>query len=64
MLFANMDSLRDRHERDHRIAFDGTCKHEGWERNDEPVRPWPPIISMDPAVVSRIEARRGEFGLD
>ncbi|MEE2718314.1 MAG: UbiD family decarboxylase [Planctomycetota bacterium] len=64
MLFANMDSLRDRHERDHRIALDGTCKHAGWERNDEPVRPWPPIISMDPEVVARVDARRSEFGLE
>ena len=64
MLFANMDSLRDRHERAHRVAFDGTCKHVGWERNDEPVRPWPPIIKMDPAVVDRVQKRAAAFGLD
>ena len=63
MLLANMDVLRDRHARDHRIGFDGTCKHAGWHRNDEPTRPWPPIIAMSPEVVARIEARKGDFGL-
>jgi len=63
MLMANMDVLRDRHSRDHRIAFDGTCKHAGWERNDEPTRPWPPMISMAPEVIARIEARKSDFGL-
>lgn len=63
MLCANMDPLRDRHDHDHRLGLDGTSKHEGPGRNEEPVRPWPPIIRMDPEVQSRVESRRGVFGL-
>lgn len=63
MLMANMDVLRDAFIRDHRMVLDGTCKQVGWERNDEPTRPWPPIISMDPDVVDRIDRRKSDFGL-
>lgn len=63
MVMANMDVLRDGFIRDHRMVLDGTCKQVGWERNDEPTRPWPPIISMDPDVVDRIDRRKSDFGL-
>lgn len=45
------------------MAIDATPKLPGDERNGEPVRPWPPLLRMDPDVVERISARWREFGL-
>lgn len=38
-----------------RLGFDATPKHAGDEANGEPVRAWPPVLSMDHQVRSRIE---------
>lgn len=46
-----------------RVAFDATAKASGDERNGYPVRAWPPILKMDPAVVAKVDARMAEYGL-
>jgi 4-hydroxy-3-polyprenylbenzoate decarboxylase len=37
----------------HRLGFDATPKVPGDEANGQPVRPWPPIIRMEPGVMER-----------
>ncbi len=46
-----------------RVAFDATPKVPGDENNGQPVRDWPPIISMSEDVRTRIATRWSEFGL-
>ena len=64
---ANTDPGRDLHKcgppLHHRIAFDATRKLPGDERNNQPVRDYPPIIAMSEDIKRRIDARRAEFGL-
>ena len=62
-LCANTDPIRDVHQREHRIAFDATRKLPGDERNGQPVRDYPPILSMDEGTRRNVDARSEEFGL-
>ncbi len=39
-----------------RLIFDATPKVPGDQRRGQPVRPWPPILKMDEAVVERVRA--------
>jgi 4-hydroxy-3-polyprenylbenzoate decarboxylase len=56
---AHSDASRDmvrwvsRDELVHRLGFDATPKRAGDEANGQPVRAWPPILRMDPAVTER-----------
>lgn len=45
-----------------RIAFDATPKVSGDERNGEPVRSWPPILTVDSAMSARVQSRWSELG--
>lgn len=47
----------------HTLAFDATPKLPGDEANGQPVRPWPPVLTMDPAVRSKVAARWNELNL-
>ncbi|MBX3365418.1 MAG: UbiD family decarboxylase [Phycisphaeraceae bacterium] len=51
---ANFDPGRDAIVFGHRIAFDAAPKTAGEVINGEPVRSWPPLISMDPVATERI----------
>jgi len=46
-----------------RVAFDATAKLPGDEAHGQPVRAWPPIISMAPAIREQVSARWTELGL-
>ncbi len=46
-----------------RLAFDATPKVSGDERNGEPVRPWPPMLSVDADMRQRVDSRWEELGL-
>lgn len=58
-LCAHADASRDLHRwaspdnQRHAIAFDATPKLPGDERNGEPVRQWPPLLSMPEQVARR-----------
>ena len=41
-----------------RVGFDATPKTSGDERNNQPVRAWPPILSMSDAVKARCDQVR------
>lgn len=45
-----------------KIGFDATRKWPGEEVNGQPVRPWPPIISMVDDVKARVSGRWKEYG--
>jgi 4-hydroxy-3-polyprenylbenzoate decarboxylase len=62
---ANMSPERDRYDSKcgRRIAFDATPKMAGDERDQWPVRPWPPLITMSPEMIKRVDERWGEYGL-
>ncbi len=47
----------------HRIGFDATTKMPGDERNGQPVRDYPPILTMDQAVQQRVQSQAAAFGL-
>jgi len=46
----------------HKIGFDATRKIAGEEVNGQPVRDWPELLKMDPAVKERVDRRWGEYG--
>jgi 4-hydroxy-3-polyprenylbenzoate decarboxylase len=46
-----------------RVAFDATAKSPGDEAHGQPVRAWPPIISMTPAISEQVTKRWTELGL-
>jgi 3-polyprenyl-4-hydroxybenzoate decarboxylase len=46
-----------------RIAIDATAKMPGDERNGQPVREWPPYLTMSPDVARRVDERAMELGL-
>lgn len=46
-----------------KLGIDATRKIPGEEVNGQPVRAWPPILSMDEHVQERIARRWAEFGL-
>ncbi len=60
---ANTDPGRDMIARDHRVGFDATKKLPGDERNDEPVREYPPFIEMSEEVMQRVDDRQDDYGL-
>lgn len=41
------------------LAFDSTPKVPGDEANGQPVRPWPPVLKMDPAVTAKVARQHG-----
>jgi 4-hydroxy-3-polyprenylbenzoate decarboxylase len=45
------------------LAFDATPKLPGDEANLEPVRPWPPVLTISTEIQARIRARWTEYGL-
>lgn len=47
----------------HKIGFDATRKIAGEEVNGQPVRDWPELLKMDPAVKELVDRRWGEYGL-
>jgi 4-hydroxy-3-polyprenylbenzoate decarboxylase len=47
----------------HKIGFDATRKIQGEEVNGQPVRDWPELLRMDPAVKELVDRRWGEYGL-
>jgi len=47
----------------HKIGFDATRKIAGEEMGGNPVRAWPPIITMTPEVKELVSRRWGEYGL-
>lgn len=46
-----------------KIGFDATRKIKGEEVNGHPVRDWPELLKMDPAVKELVDRRWGEYGL-
>lgn len=58
---ANMSPERDRSVSvcGRRVAFDSTPKMPGDEVGGYPVRAWPPVIEMDPAVTERVRSIAG-----
>ncbi|MCW5769378.1 MAG: UbiD family decarboxylase [Phycisphaeraceae bacterium] len=46
-----------------RLGFDATPKLAGDEANGEPVRAWPPVLSMDHEVQSRVEPIARAIGI-
>lgn len=62
---ANMSPDRDRvlSVCGRRVAFDATPKLPGDERHGQPVRPWPPLMRILPAMRERIARRWSELGL-
>ncbi len=46
-----------------KIGIDATRKWPGEEVNGQPVRDWPDLIRMDPAVKERVDRRWTEYGL-
>jgi len=62
---AHMSPERDRYLSvcGRRVAFDSTPKMPGDERDEHPVRGWPPILKMDEATDARTRNRWQELGL-
>ena len=49
--------------RDRRIGFDARTKVPGRDdREGCPVRDYPPLVSMDPEIVARVDERWHEYG--
>ena len=44
-----------------KIGFDATRKWRGEEVNGQPVRDWPDVLAMDPAVAASVDARWAEL---
>ncbi|MEM7229976.1 MAG: UbiD family decarboxylase [Planctomycetota bacterium] len=60
---ANADPIRDAFRSGERLAFDATKKMPGDHRHGQPVRAYPPILTMDDDVLERVEANAAAFGL-
>lgn len=60
---AHSDAGRDLSIHSHTAYIDATPKLPGDERNGQPVRDWPPILTMDDEVVNRVKQRLPELGL-
>ncbi len=45
-----------------RIGFDATAKQAGDERHGQPVRDWPPILTMDDATKALVDRRWTDYG--
>ena len=48
----------------HKLGLDATAKIPGEEVGGNPIRDWPPILTMSKAVRDRIDQRWSELGLD
>ncbi len=60
---ANADPARDILRRDGRIGFDARTKVPGRDdREGHPVRDFPPLVSMTPEIVARVDARWQAYG--
>jgi len=59
---ANCDPGRDMIQRGHRIAFDATSKQAGSVINGQPVRDYPPILTMSDEIKRRVDERWTEYG--
>lgn len=46
----------------HKIGFDATAKIPGEEVHGHPVRDWPRLIQMDPAITQLVDQRWKEYG--
>ncbi|MCH2132243.1 MAG: UbiD family decarboxylase [Phycisphaerales bacterium] len=62
-LVANMDPGRDLYRDGNRLGIDGTSKVASEDRLGQPVRKWPPAMSMDESVLESIRTRASVFGL-
>jgi len=61
---ANSDAGRDLiRSDDGRMAFDATAKARGAGFGGEPVRAWPPILTMSEEISARVDRRWSEYGL-
>ena len=60
---ANMDPSRDLYRDGQRLGIDATRKLAGDEHNGEPVRDFPPLITMAEEIGKRVENRAADFGL-
>jgi 3-polyprenyl-4-hydroxybenzoate decarboxylase len=60
---AGRDSVRIGTGNTATLAFDATPKLLGDEANLEPVRPWPPVLTISTEIQARIRARWTEYGL-
>ena len=62
---SNADPVRDRVERGARMGFDARRKTPGRDdRGGVPVRDYPPLVSMSPEIVERVDARWNEYGFN
>jgi len=59
---ANFDPGRDLHRRGAQVGFDATPKVAGDAREGQPVRDWPPLLTMDDATLRRVKERWEEYG--
>lgn len=46
-----------------RLGFDATPKHAGDEAHGEPVRAWPPVLTMDQSVLDRVAPIARSIGI-
>lgn len=60
---SNADAGRDLFRAGQRMAWDATRKLPGEERNDLPVRRFPPVVRMDSATSALVDRRWAEYGL-
>jgi len=58
---ANTAPERDMVRTEAGVAFDATAKQPGDERNNHPVRAWPPIIEMDEQMKKHVTGRWNEY---
>jgi len=61
---ANMDPGRDSIRRGGTLLFDATPKRPGATIGGEPVRDWPPLITMSEDMRAQVDRRWREYGLD
>ena len=60
---ANADPTRDLLRRGRRIGFDARTKVPGRDdRDGVPVRDYPPMVSMSPEIVAKVDRRWNEYG--
>jgi 4-hydroxy-3-polyprenylbenzoate decarboxylase len=62
-LCANTDPARDSLRRDGRLGLDATTKRRSRHPSGQPIRDFPPLISMDPATRALVDRRWPEYGL-
>ncbi len=60
---ANFDPGRDIEHNGHHIGIDATTKTPAESRHGAPVRPYPPILEMDPQTEVLVNRRWNEYGL-